>query len=524
LMMFSSMKVSTTNKDLYLYLLLLFSLLSACEDTDQNSSSSNTMTREDMGMITLAGMEAGNAQAGAMGGGTEITGGVIGDNRMDMDNSWSQDMMTNMMSGVMAGNDSRDMMPPPALCISGPLPSSQVNLDLSPRCRIGNQALKIHDIRNPACPDYRMVPDHRPGLDINLSSVVVTGIFGDDKFSVQDTEGGSFSGLWVYNSQRRDISSLQVGSLVNLRGQLIEFFTLSELIIEADGLEIIGSAPLPDPVVITETNKIADQGMWAEALESVLITVDQAEVTNTAPDCPREFGMFVVNDDLRMSPEYEIDDPVARGDIIESVTGVLHYSFEHHKLLIPSVNNINLVACGGVPDKCEATDCPVVIDANESNRLIITEIQNNPQREDDDREYVEIYNPSANPIDLSEWRLQDCAGHTAMLTGNIGARTHYVVAGSSDQDLNGGLRAQSLLGDLFLPNGYGSVLLFDQEGTLVDQVRYEPGNDEWPDRDVGESLELVEPAADNREGSSWAAGNNRYGDGGKGSPGEAYQD
>ena len=494
--------------------------LFACDDPDASKNTSSTMQETDMEMSLLGGM-MNSTMTDMMVAGESAT-------PLDMNQSWSDDMQLDMQAGTQAGTQAGmqqpDMMPPNALCVSGPLPSSQASLDLSPRCRTGNQALTIHDIRNPACPDYQRPPSNRPGINIELSSVVVTGIFGEDKFSVQDQSGGAFSGLWVYNSQRRDLSALQVGSLVNLRGQLISFYTLDELIIESDGIEIIGLTDPPSPFIITETDKIADQGMWAEALESVLITVQQAEVTNTAPDCPRDFDMFIVNDDLRLSIEYEADDEIARGDIIESATGILHFSFENQKLLIPNAMSMDVITCGGVPDKCEATDCPVVADASESSRLIITEIQNNPQGEDALREYVEFYNPSANPINLSNWKLQDCAGNVAPLSGSIDARGHYVVAGSRNRDQNGGVSAQAELADLFLPNGYGSVLLFDAEGTLVDQVRYEPGNDTWPDRDSGESLELIEPASDNREGSSWTAGRQRYGDGGKGSPGEAYRD
>jgi hypothetical protein len=80
------------------------------------------------------------------------------------------------------------------------------------------------------------------------------------------------------------------------------------------------------------------------------------------------------------------------------------------------------------------------------------------------------------------------------------------------------------MGTLFLPNGYGNVLLFDNNNALVDQVRYAPsGAEGWPVYASGESLELMEPASDNRLGESWAAGRSSYGDGGDGTPGAAYR-
>ena len=98
-----------------------------------------------------------------------------------------------------------------------------------------------------------------------------------------------------------------------------------------------------------------------------------------------------------------------------------------------------------------------------------------------------------------------------------------MIAGSTQRNQNGGVNAQSELGDLFLPNGDGEIFVFNGNGILVDQVRYEPGSGGWPDRSPGNSLELVEPAADNRSGSAWTEANRSYGEGGQGSPGAAYR-
>jgi hypothetical protein len=78
------------------------------------------------------------------------------------------------------------------------------------------------------------------------------------------------------------------------------------------------------------------------------------------------------------------------------------------------------------------------------------------------------------------------------------------------------------MGDLFLPNGYGSVLLFNADRALVDQVRYGV-EAPWPVRAPGHSLELIEAAADNREGEVWIGATDRYGEGGFGSPGQGWR-
>ncbi len=115
--------------------------------------------------------------------------------------------------------------------------------------------------------------------------------------------------------------------------------------------------------------------------------------------------------------------------------------------------------------------------------------------------------------------MQDCGGRRAPLSGEIGGGELFVLAASTNRGANGGVRADLPMGDLFLPNGFGSVLIFDADERLVDQVRYEPG-EPWPDRAPGESLELEDPESDNRVGENWVKGRDSYGEGGDGTPGE----
>ncbi len=412
----------------------------------------------------------------------------------------------------------------PALCFEASSPPEQPSFRLEALCRQAGENLKVRHVRDPRCPDTHITaPTRSPGEPLELSGLVVTGVFGD-KLSAQDPEGGAYSGLWVYTSGRVDLGAVRPGDVVTLRGELIEYFTVTELVLSTDGLEVTSRGPAPLPLLVSETAKIADGGEWVEQLESMLVEVQAARVSNTAPDCPMDFGMFVVNRDLRIDPFYELDVTLGRQDIIERATGVLSFNFDHQKLRLRSPDDLQVVSCGGPPDKCQASECPVTIDQPETGRLIITELQSNPRGEDDLREWVELYNPNASPVDVAGWRLQDCGGNMGALSGSVPARGYFVVARSRDRAVNGDVRADAEMGTLFLPNGYGNVLLFDNNNALVDQVRYAPsGAEGWPVYSPGESLELMEPASDNRLGESWAAGRSSYGDGGDGTPGAAYR-
>ena len=488
----------------------------------------SAMGCDDESKTTGGGAEAGavvsGGEAGEGGEAGAVTSGVM----------TAGVMMSGVEAGTYGGNVWDMMTPeggtagmtggiePPAICFEMNAPPEQPSFRLEASCRQGAEPLKVRHIRDPRCPEYMEGPTRAPGLPVSLSSLVVTGVF-DDKISLQDQEGGAYSGLWAYSSGRVDLSQLQPGDVVNVEGELIEFFSVTELILSDGGLSVVGNVPPPAPLLVSDSAKIADGGEWTEQLESMLVEVREARVTNTAPDCPQDFGMFVLNMNLRVDPKFEMDLMLGRQDLVSRATGVLHFSFEHHKLLLRDAQDLEVLTCGGAPDKCEASECPVELNEDELGTLVITEIQTNPRGEDEQREYVELYNPNPTEVSLNGWRLQDCAGHTAQLSGTLQGRAHWVLARSLDRNINGGVRAQGEMGELFLPNNYGSLLLFNAEGALVDQVRYAPGGEEgWPYRDPGESLELIEAASDNRLGASWAAARGSYGDGGDGTPGSAF--
>ena len=410
----------------------------------------------------------------------------------------------------------------PEICRDLPARVPQPEIDLSAGCRRGGDPLRIKDLRDSRCPDYEQLATRFPGRPVVLEEAIVTGVFGND-FTVRDPEGGAYSALWVYDAGP-EAAEVQVGDRVRLEGTVIEFFSLTEMGLQGEngGLQILGRGNGPDPVFIADPHRIATGGDLVEQLESQIVEIRNVEVTNTAPDCPQEHHMFEVTMGLRVAndepPNFGYE--AARGDVLIKVVGAVHYSFDHNKLLPRGDADIALVRCGGIPDKCEATECPVPEDAPESGRLIITEIQDNPEGDDQSREFVEVYNPGPDAIVLDGWSVRDCSERGVALQGRLAAGRYHVIAASDDPDENGGLDADGLMGDLFLPNGFGEVLVYDPDGALSDQVRYRVGEG-WPERQGGRSLELPEPAADNMSGGSWRAGQERYGDGGRGSPGEA---
>jgi hypothetical protein len=486
-------------------LLLLPLLFAACDDEPKGDGPVGPM---DAGFLDIdmqptdAGMDLDEGAGGTGGGGGEDAAVMTDD--ADLNDAFERDY------------DLPDAAP--SVCREIPEQPVQMPIDLGARCRRGDGPLRIRDVRDSRCPDWERLPTGQPGREETLREAIVTGVFGTN-FTVSDPEGGAYAAVYVFNPGEYPLpAGLQRGTIISVRGQFIEFFTQTELVIDEDAIEIIGNADPIEPILVADPQRIATGGDLAEALESVLLEVQGVTVSNTAPDCPRDFGMFVVTGGLRIDDKNDFDYEAKRNDFVNSVVGVLHYSFDQTKLFPRDANDIDITYCGGVPDKCETSECQVELDTPETGRLVISEIQTNPRGEDTEREWIEIYNPGGGRVDLAGWTVEDCSGRGVNLGGRVDDRAHHVIARSQDRELNGGVRSDGGMGELFLPNSYGSVLLFNPDHQLVDQVRYEPEMP-WPDRFPGQSLELINTNADNNAGANWRAGDDEYGDGGSGTPG-----
>ena len=157
--------------------------------------------------------------------------------------------------------------------------------------------------------------------------------------------------------------------------------------------------------------------------------------------------------------------------------------------------------------------------------VVINEIMYHPISESDDDEYIELYNRSAVPIDVSDWRLQGGISYQFPDGTQIPANGYIVVAknvtnlvanypqlnaantyGNYDGTLgNGGDTVQlSMPEDLVATNLVGLVTT-NYFYITVDEVTYLDGGrwGEWSDGG-GSSLELVDADADNRLSANWA--------------------
>lgn len=190
----------------------------------------------------------------------------------------------------------------------------------------------------------------------------------------------------------------------------------------------------------------------------------------------------------------------------------------------------NGVSCGRYPNGASGFQPLASVTqgtANTAPRLspvVINEIMYHPISEDDNDEYLELYNRSGSAVNLGNWKLQGGIGFTFPTNTIIAANSYLVIAENRTNLLAKypQLNATNLFGNYSgtLANGGERVVLAKPDDLIstnglvvttnifyiaVDEVTYVDGGrwGKWSDGG-GSSLELVDPDADNLLAASWA--------------------
>ncbi len=141
--------------------------------------------------------------------------------------------------------------------------------------------------------------------------------------------------------------------------------------------------------------------------------------------------------------------------------------------------------------------------------VVINEIHYNPDIETDLVEFIELYNTSAAPINLSNWSFSQGVEYVFPVGATIAANNYYVIAQNAAQ-------FQTKFG--FAPNGVfigglnsdgENVRLKNAADVIEDEVDYQLGFP-WPTvgdtvgaPGNGRSIQLVNPTLQNDVGGSW---------------------
>lgn len=211
--------------------------------------------------------------------------------------------------------------------------------DVCPVSNPGNSAcpVTIYDLKTP---DAHGVHTYE-GVKVTLHNVLVTATIATGFFvQVEEHEPGyvsaDHSGLYVYTG---GAPSVTAGDRVDIAsGVLQNYYGQEELAqVKATDISVVSSGnALPEPILAT-TAELGDGGGRAEALESVLVKVENAQVTDVAPapgggdsSSPYE---FVVEGALRVDDEIYALSPAAQlNEIFTSITGIHDFSHDHFRI------------------------------------------------------------------------------------------------------------------------------------------------------------------------------------------------
>jgi len=178
------------------------------------------------------------------------------------------------------------------------------------------------------------------------------------------------------------------------------------------------------------------------------------------------------------------------------------------------VLSIRIILMGIFFYNCEDTITDIPFSINYG--VVINEINYRPSITGD---WVELYNPTDETIDIGLWMLKDDNdGHVFTIPENTSLSANdFIVLCKDIASFEILFSEVNNIGDFGFGLGGGDqVRLFDSSEKLVDKVEYDE-EDPWPEESDGQGaiLELIHPSLDNNRVENWAASNSN-----NGTPGE----
>ena len=191
---------------------------------------------------------------------------------------------------------------------------------------------------------------------------VVTAVDGTKSFFIQNGTG-PWNGVYVYLADYSMPNDLTIGSYVEVKGYVKEYYGLTELSVDKDYgnyVSVLGTAPVPDPEVLLTGEVSREQ--W----ESVLVKVENVVVTKEA----NKYGEWYVDDG---SGSLMVDDLIygyypSKGQKLDYIIGVLYYSFGNFKLEPRNAGDIKEY----IPSiKINEIDTPTYAHPNEDVTIVV---------------------------------------------------------------------------------------------------------------------------------------------------------
>ncbi len=168
------------------------------------------------------------------------------------------------------------------------------------------------------------------------------------------------------------------------------------------------------------------------------------------------------------------------------------------------------------------------LESEEVDKIVINEISYNLKEDRSLEEWIELYNPNDETIDLNGWTITDRDKHKYRFR-NIKMQPHSYLIFFTNEDrtrdkfekregaiyLSYRTKSDKLLTRQIWNNTGDEILLLDAQGRVVDYVEFGEPNDDiyedaiWsgpnPSSDLEETLALIPNGDDRDSGSNWEA-------------------
>ena len=247
----------------------------------------------------------------------------------------------------------------------------------------------------------------------------------------------------------------------------------------------------------------------ANTYSSFLLYVTTQDAAVTLSNVTIRSGGTVVLDDVTVASgstaDYTFTVEDGSGVFVDYTAG--SWSTENSYYVYDNVGNL-VASSGASGTPGDVSFTAVVVTEAPPVELVINEIHYNPassQGNDDEYEFLELYNAGVSAADLEGYTFTEGVVHTFAAGASIAAGEYIILA--VDSSSYSGSASQVFQWESgALGNGGEDIIITDASGTVMDSVVYDD-YDPWPtDPDGGgPSLSLTDPTLDNSDPANWEA-------------------
>ena len=225
-------------------------------------------------------------------------------------------------------------MRPDAGSTDAPPPRDAATDGAPDACDSCPREVSIYDVKTPDANGHYAFD----GITVTLTSQLVTAVAATGFYiQVQEQDPGytgpNNSAIFVEGT----VPTLAAGDRVDIASAIPANVGGREVLTTASGISTISSGnALPSPTLATSA-ELADGGARALPLESVLVTVENATVTDTQPqpgagDSSPPYE-FVVDSGLRVDDAFYAISPAPQaGESFTSLVGIHEFAYDHYRL------------------------------------------------------------------------------------------------------------------------------------------------------------------------------------------------